>query len=190
MKSSVPAPFAVTATLAFGLSCILLAGCGGGAAQAPQKEDESGATTEIELASVGGSGASGTAAFSEVSEGVEVALSVRGLPDPEATYLAHIHPGTCAEEGREERAGGGHSHEGESHEPGGDHEHEESGAEIEYPLAPLIPDAEGDGSSTSVLEGVTTDELFSGDPKYVNAHASGTGDPPVLVCGDLPAGQG
>ena len=203
MRSSVPASPAAAAMLVLSLSCVLLlVGCGQEEPVEKAEEeagveevaDEGGAVTEVELEPMDNSGASGTAAFSETPEGVEVAFSVRGLPEPGATYLSHIHPGTCAEEGRERRAGGedDHSreeetHEGEAHEGEADHddEHGSGIGEIEYPLTPVTPDAEGNGSSTTVLEGVTADELFSGEPKYVNAHASGSENPLVLACGDL-----
>jgi hypothetical protein len=210
VRSSVPGLPAAAATLAISLSCMLflLSGCGQGEEAAEKAEDETtieeaadegNAITEVALEPVNNSGAGGAAVFSETSQGVEVELSVGGLPDPGATYLSHIHPGTCAEEGRERRASGeanhsseGEAHEGEGHEGEAGHgdEHESEMGEIEYPLTPVIPDAEGNGSSTTVLKDVTADELFSGDPKFVNAHASGSGNPPVLACGDLPAEEG
>jgi len=180
---------------------LLLAGCGQEESVEKAEEeagveeaaDESGAATEVELEPVDNSGVEVAAAFSEIPEGVEVALSVRGLPDPGATYLSHIHPGMCAEEGSARRVGGDADHdqegdeEGEVHEGEADHNDEgDSGiGEVEYPLTPVSPDAAGNGSSTTVLEGITLDELFSGEPTYVNAHASGSGNPPVLTCGDL-----
>jgi hypothetical protein len=204
VRSSVPASPAAAAMLVLSLSCILLlAGCGQEEKPVEKAEeeagveevaDERGLSTEVELEPVDNSGTNGSAAFSETPEGVEVALSVQGLPDPKATYLSHIHPGTCDEKGRERRPGSDadHSREEESqeadiHKGEADHdaEHGSEIGEIEYPLMPVSPDAEGTGSSTTVLEGVTPDELFSGEPKYVNAHASGSGDSPVLACGDL-----
>jgi hypothetical protein len=205
VRSSVPGLPAAAATLAISLSCMLflLSGCGQREEAAEKAEDETtieeaadegNAITEVALEPVDNSGAGGTAAFTETSQGVEVELSVGGLPDPGATYLSHIHPGTCAEERRERRASGeaGHSSEGEAHEGEAGHgdEHESEMGEIEYPLTPVIPDTEGNGSSTTVLKHVTADELFSGDLKFVNAHASGSGNPPVLACGDLPAEEG
>jgi hypothetical protein len=205
VRSSVPGLPAAAATLVISLSCMLflLSGCGQGEEAAEKAEDETtieeaadegNAITEVALEPVDNSGAGGTAVFSETSQGVEVELSVGGLPDPGATYLSHIHPGTCAKEGRERRASGEgvHSSEGEAHEGEAGHgdEHESEMGEIEYPLTPVSPDAEGNGSSTTVLKDVTANELFSGEPKFVNAHASGSGNPPVLACGDLPAEEG
>jgi hypothetical protein len=88
-------------------------------------------------------------------------------------YLAHIHPGTCAEE-----EGGGAEH-GHSH-----HEHAAT-EEIEYPLTPVEPDAKGNGTSTTVVNNVTLEGLLSGDPKHVNVHKPGSGEPPPVTCANL-----
>jgi hypothetical protein len=122
------------------------------------------------------SGVSGTASFEEISEGVLVKLKLRGLPKPNAFYLAHIHPGTCAQE----------AEEGESHEHG---EHAEEGhvhgGLIESPLSQVKADSEGHGSSTTTLRETFVDKLFSGEPKYVNVHEAGSGNPPILSCANL-----
>ena len=96
------------------------------------------------------------------------------LPNSAKIYLAHIHPGTCAEE-----EGGGAEH---------GHSHHEHGAteEIEYPLTPVEPDAEGNVvTSTTVVHGVTLEGLLSGDPKHVNVHKPGSGEPLPVSCADL-----
>jgi hypothetical protein len=81
-------------------------------------------TAEVDLKPANGTGTKGTATFTKAkgSSGVKVVLKVRELPGSGTMYLAHIHPGTCAEE---EGGGGEHGH---SH-------HQEHGAseEIEYP---------------------------------------------------------
>jgi hypothetical protein len=105
---------------------------------------------------------------------VKVVLRVSGLPKSGTMYLAHIHPGTCAEE---EAAGGGEH--GHSH-----HEHGAS-EEIEYPLTPVDPDAKGNGTSTTVVHNVTLEGLLSGEPKHVNVHEPGPGEPPPVTCADL-----
>jgi len=129
---------------------------------------------------------------------VVVKLELRNLPKPNTLYLAHIHPGTCAE-GETHRHGGthgeegysqkhgesGHEHGGGSHEHGGaSHEHG-AGAKIEHPLSQVKSDSEGHGSSTTTLRGTTVEKLFSGEPKYVNVHEVGGGNPPILTCADL-----
>ena len=133
-------------------------------------------TAEVDLQSEGGSGTRGTATFSKAKggAGVKVVLKVRGLPGSGTMYLAHIHPGTCAEE---EGGGGEHGH---SH-------HQEHGAseEIEYPLMPIEPNAQGDGTSTTVLHHVTLEGLLSGEPKHVNVHKPGPGESPPVTCAKL-----
>jgi len=104
---------------------------------------------------------------------VKVVLEVSWLPKSAKMYLAHIHPGTCAEE-----EGGGGEH-GNSH-----HEHGAT-EEIEYPLSPVEPDAEGNGTSTTVVHNVTLGGLLSGDPKHVNVHKPGSGEPPPVTCANL-----
>jgi hypothetical protein len=103
---------------------------------------------------------------------------VLGLPDPNVTYLTHIHPGTCADEqSGEEEQDSDHEHEHS--------DHEDANEEIEYPLPPISADSQGQGSTAAVLDGVTVQELFSGEPKYINVHAEGSGNPPALACGQL-----
>ena len=128
---------------------------------------------EVDLEPANGSGTTGTATLSKAKGGVKVMLKVYGLPSSGTMYLAHIHPGTCAEEeqGADEH---GHSH----------HEHGAS-EEIEYPLTPVEPDATGDGTSTTVVHNVTLEGLLSGDPKHVNVHRPGSGEPPPVTCANL-----
>ena len=89
------------------LAIFLVVGCGEGDSQGEQ-EDHHASSAKLDLRPVGDSGASGTASFKDSSfkdgpDGVVVRLDLRGLPKPDTSYLAHIHPGTCAEEA-EERA--------------------------------------------------------------------------------------
>ncbi len=103
------------------------------------------------------SGVSGTATLTETGGGVEVVLDVQGLPKDGIEHMAHIHEGaTCADD----RAG--------------------QGGEVKYPLESVV--AEGDtGSSTSTVD-ATFDELFGGEPYYVNVHAEQT-DPEAVPLG-------
>jgi uncharacterized protein (DUF305 family) len=140
---------------------------------------------------VGGSRVSGTATFEESDGGVRVELALEGLPKPGTAYLAHIHPGTCAEGAGE----GSHEHnedhqqaqEKAAHDEGhGGHVYTgEPMDEIEVPLKPVEAEAESHGSSTTVVHDATVDGLFSGEPKYLNVHAAGSGNPPPLACADL-----
>ena len=136
-------------------------------------EAKVGNSAEVDLQPQNGSGTTGKATLSKTDGGgVKVVLEVSGLPRSETMYLAHIHPGTCGEKGEEEE----HGHAGHEH---GTHE------EIEYPLTPVEPDAQGNGSSTTVLKDVTLEGLLSGGPKHINVHEPGSGQPPPVTCANL-----
>jgi len=140
-------------------------------------EEKVGNTAEVELEPANGSGTTGTATLSKAeSGGVKVVLEVSGLPNLGTMYLSHIHPGTCAEALEEAQEDGEH-----------DPSHHEHGAskEIEYPLTPVEPDAGGSGTSKTVVHGVTLEGLLSGDPKHVNVHKPGPGEPPPATCANL-----
>jgi hypothetical protein len=138
-------------------------------------------TVEVALVPGDGSSVTGTATFTDASGGVEVALDVGGLPDPGKTYLAHIHPGSCI--GEPARTGEDHAH---GHHHGNA---DEPADKIEHPLRPVVLDAWGDGSSDTLIKGVTVTQLFSGEPGlYTNVHAESSGSeemPASVVCGDL-----
>ena len=134
-------------------------------------EAKVGNSAQVAFEGQNGSRTTGSATLSKTDGGVKVVLEVSGLPSSETTYLSHIHPGTCGEE------------EEEHHEHGG-HEHGAS-EEIEYPLTPVEPDAQGNGSSTTVVHDVTLEGLLSGDPKHINVHAPGSGQPPPVTCANL-----
>jgi hypothetical protein len=200
----IPIRFCVVVAL---VAVFLLVGCaaGGGASQGQGGQEghtthHQSAIIKLHLHPEHNSGVSGTAFFRHTSDGVVVKLELRNLPKPNTLYLAHIHPGTCAAEGKTHEHGGthggkpGHGSEGGhgnehgwgSHEHGGaNHEHGGAGAEIEYPLSQVKSDSQGHGSSTTTLGETSVDKLFSGDPKYVNVHEAGSGNPPILACADL-----
>jgi hypothetical protein len=159
-------------------AAFLLVGCGGGGSQGEQDHTHHSDSAKFELHPEGDSGVRGTASFEDTSDGVVVNLDLRGLPKPNTFYLAHIHRGTCAE-GEEEA--GAHEH-GEHNEEGEGHVH---GEEIEYPLSQVKSDSKGHGSSTTTLRETSVEELFSGEPKLVNVHEAGSGNPPILTCADL-----
>lgn len=134
---------------------------------------------KVTLVPADGFGASGTATFTDVDGGVEVGLEVRGLPEPGATYLAHIHPGACADD-----PNGAHDHH---------HDHGHGIGEIEHPLTPLVPELGGSARSTTTIEGVTLADPFSEEEFHVNVHAEATGSaelPDTLACGELRATGG
>jgi hypothetical protein len=173
----------------------LLAGCGSGSSQGQggQRDhatDHQSANVMLNMHPEGNSGVSGAASFKETSDGVLGKLELRNLPKPDTLYLAHIHPGTCAEGETHEHGGAhgegeyGHEHGGSSHEHGGS-THKHGAAEIEYPLSQVKSDSEGRGSSTTTLGETSVHKLFSGAPKHVNVHEAGSGNPPLLTCADL-----
>jgi hypothetical protein len=86
----------------------LVAGCAGGGGSQIEKEHhahEEGHGTKLAMSPEGGSGVKGTATFEDASRGVTVELELRNLPKPDTLYLAHIHPGTCAQGEEEEPHG-------------------------------------------------------------------------------------
>ena len=173
-----------------------MVGCTDGGSQAEQVGDTSHKNSDnvkVALRPDHDSEVSGTASFEDISEGVLVKLKLRGLPKPNELYLAHIHPGTCAQEAEEAQV---HAEHGEDHQHRQHHEEERTGLghsghehgtakEIEYPLSQVKADSEGQGSSTTTLGETSVDKLFSAEPKYVNVHEAGSGNPPILSCVDL-----
>lgn len=132
-----------------------------------------GDSAEVDLEPANGSGASGSATLSKSEGGVKVVLDVSGLPEHDTMYLAHIHPGSCGEEGED---GGSQGHS----------EHEHGAAkEIEHPLSPVYSGEGSEGSSTTVVRKVTLEGLLSADPMYVNVHEPGSGNPPPVACANL-----
>jgi LPXTG-motif cell wall-anchored protein len=109
---------------------------------------------------------SGTAVLENVEDGVEVALEMRGLPEPGVKHINHIHAGgTCADD----RAG--------------------RTAPVTIPLKAIVAQEDGTGSATTTIEGVTVGELFGEDKeRFVLLHAKsekGEGVPPGIACADL-----
>ena len=78
---------------------ILMVGCTDGSSQAGQ-EGQAPHSDAVKLALLPehNSGVSGTVSLENTSGRVLVKLDLRGLPSPNTYYLAHIHPGTCAQE--------------------------------------------------------------------------------------------
>ena len=183
--------------MAFSAIFFLLVGCAGGGSggqggQEGHTSHHHSANVKLDLHTQHNSGVSGTASFEDTPRGVLVKLDLSNLLKPDTLYLAHIHPGTCADEGETHKHGGshggeeehGHQHGGTGHEHGGA-SHEHGGAEIEYPLSQVKSDSEGHGSSTTTLRKTTVEKLFRGEPKYANVHEAGSGNPPILACADL-----
>ena len=180
--------------LLVGLMMVLLSGCAV-AFRASQEEVAKGrstSSTRFELPPTNNSGVSGSATFTKSATGTSVELKLRGLPEPNGIYLAHVHPGSSCEDEKHSDAPEGETANHHSHEyrhGGHAHMHEENhkatAEEIVYPLTPVESNASGEGSSTTVLEGVALDELNSHGPRYLNVHAAGSGDPTQLACAVL-----
>ena len=135
-------------------------------------------SAKVELKPQNGSHTVGRATLTGSDGGVRVELSLSSLPKPNTFYLAHIHPGTCAEG---EQEGGAHHQEGHEH---GEHGNGAAG-KIEWPLSQVRSDVRGHGSSSTTLKDASIEELFTGEVKHLNVHAAGSGNPPVLACADL-----
>jgi hypothetical protein len=148
------------------LAIFSMIGCTGSGSQAEPGHAHQSDNVKLELRPEHNSEVTGTASFEDITDGVVVKLELRGLPKPNTLYLAHIHPGTCAE-GEEEKEA---------------HEH---GEEIEYPLSQAKSNSEGHGSSTTTLGKTSVDKLFLGEPKHLNVHEADSGNPPILTCADL-----
>ena len=123
-------------------------------------------SAEVQLTQSRDSGVSGTAFLEDVEGGVEVALEMRGLPEPGVKHINHIHAGgTCADD----RAG--------------------RTAPVTIPLKAIVAQEDGTGSATTTIEGVTVGELFGEDKeRFVLLHAKsekGEGVPPGIACADL-----
>lgn len=171
-----------------GLAVMLfLGGCGGASRVSQEETTDYTSTTfiRLKLSPINAAGVVGSATFAQAAAGTKVHLILQGLPKPNGTYLAHVHPGSCE----------GHPHASKAttaahydHEHADVHAREDDSAtadEIGYPLMPVKSNTEGAGSSSTVLEGLTVGELLTGDSKYINVHAAGSGDPPQLVCANL-----
>jgi hypothetical protein len=185
----------------------LLVGCLGGGSQgqegghkqhATHREEhaahQQSANVKLTLRPEHNSKVSGITSFKDTSDGVLVKLKLRNLPKPDTFYLAHIHPGPCAEED-----GAAHAEHSEAHQHGEHHEEQraaqghsghEHGAQIDYPLSQVKSGSEGGGSSTTTLGETSVDKLFSGEPKHVNVHEAGSGNPPILTCAELKKQKG
>ena len=169
---------------------------------------------EAELKPVGKVGVRGTAVFKKVGDlGVQLGLEAANLPKPGAAYYAQIHEGECPngqgeqsvdgrelgeDHGHEQEHGGmslpvamvrldrllanvseEYAHSGHEHAPAA-----ELPGKIDSPIS-VVSSADATGSVTTLLEGVTPKQIFSGKPKYLDLHAMNSEDAPLLACTDL-----
>ena len=126
-----------------------------------------------------GSDARGTASLTEDPQGAVVALDIGNLNEEDGTvHPAQIYEGgTCTGE----QAG--------------------NGAQVLYPLNPLTvrtypvnlngANSTISATNTTLIEGVTLDQLLQGPPKYINVDAAedanGGPVPSSMLCADLPS---
>jgi hypothetical protein len=180
-----------------GLALMLLLDSCGEASRAPQEEtakSRSTSSVRLELSPTNNSGVGGSATLTKAGAGTRVELKLWGLPEPNEIYLAHMHPGSCEDAEHSDVLEGDtayhHDHEHGHDEHTDAHEQEDENVkapaeEIEQPLTPVESNAAGQGSSTTMLEGVALGELLSDGSRYLNVHAAGSGDPPQLTCANV-----
>jgi hypothetical protein len=148
-------------TMVFGATLLASLVLGGSAFAQEEK------SIELQLTPSRDSGVSGTAILTDVEDGVEVELSMEGLPEEGVKHINHFHGGgTCADD-REGRT-----------------------APVTIPLEPVIANADGTGSATSTIKDVTLDKLLGDDQeRFILLHdkvKKGEGVPPGITCADLP----
>ena len=149
-----------TVSIVFGVTLLASLVLGGTAFAQDEK------SVQLELTPSRDSGVRGTAILKDVKGGVNVELSMKGLPEEGVKHINHIHGGgTCADD----RAG--------------------RTAPVTIPLNTVVADADGTGSATTIKD-VTLDQLLGKDQhRFVLLHAKvekGQGVPPGISCADLP----
>jgi hypothetical protein len=150
-------------TMVFGATLLASLVLGGSAFAQEEK------SIELQLTPSRDSGVSGTAILTDVEDGVEVELSMEGLPEEGIKHINHFHGGgTCADD------------------------REGNTAPVTIPLEPVIANADGTGSATSTVKDVTLDKLLGDDQeRFILLHdevKKGEGVPPGISCADLPQG--
>ena len=148
-------------TMVFGATLLASLVLGGSAFAQEEK------SIELQLTPSRDSGVSGTAILTDVEDGVEVELSMEGLPEEGVKHINHFHGGgTCADD-----------REGKT-------------APVTIPLEPVIANADWTGSATSTVKDVTLDKLLGDDQeRFILLHdkaKKGQGVPPGISCADLP----
>jgi hypothetical protein len=129
---------------------------------------EEGQSTKVQLTQIRGSGVSGTANLTDVDGGMEVTLSVQGLPEPGVRHINHIHAGGTCSDVQAGRV-----------------------PPVTIPLKTIVPQRDGTGSAITFVRGVSLDKIFNQYKKrliIVHAKAKqGGGVPPGISCADLVA---
>lgn len=149
------------ATMVFGATLLAMLVLGGSAVAQEEK------SAQLQLTPSRDSGVSGTAILTDVEDGVEVELSMKGLPEEGVKHINHFHGGgTCADD-RDGRT-----------------------APVTIPLDTVLANGDGTGSATTTLKDVTLDQLLGDDQhRFILLHdkvKKGQGVPPGISCADLP----
>jgi hypothetical protein len=143
------------------LAFLALALAWGGGAMAQETQ-----SMVLQLTPSRDSGVSGTATLTDVGEGVEVELNMRGLPEAGVEHINHFHAGGSCTADREGNV-----------------------APATIPLKTIVAKEDGTGSGATTLEDVTLDSLFDpGKDRYIALHSEveeGQGVPPVISCADV-----
>ena len=150
-----------TVSIVFGVTLLASLILGGTAFAQDEK------SVQLELTPSRDSGVRGTAILKDVKGGVNVELSMKGLPEEGVKHINHIHGGgTCADD-RDGRT-----------------------APVTIPLNTVVANADGTGSATTTIKNVTLDQLLGKDQhRFILLHAKvkkGQGVPPGISCADLP----
>ncbi|MCA1731950.1 MAG: CHRD domain-containing protein [Actinobacteria bacterium] len=127
---------------------------------------------ELQFKPQNNSGVSGTATLRDVDGGLEVTLNMQGLPEAGIEHINHFHAGgSCA-----------------GYEAG-------ENIPITIPLETIVANADGTGSATTTLDGVTLDQVMNQDQERIivfhTKQQEGVPVPPPIACADVnpPAGE-
>ena len=174
-------------------------------------------SVEVALEPVSDSGVSGKVLVKEIEAGIQLELKASGLPTPGSSYLAQAHSGECADLQGEGDGEHGEDHGSDKHEHGaagpaatfarldvrlvkrpemeahGGHENAPDPSELpgdmDQPIE-FLASADGTAAVTTLLQGASLDRLLSGEPKYVDLHASNSEEAAPLACADLDRAEG
>ena len=152
--------------IVLGITLLVALAFGTGVADAQEPGTQQGESVKLQLTPSRDSGVSGTATLTNVKDGVEVTLDMSGLPEAGVEHINHFHGGgTCADD----RAG--------------------NTAPVTIPLANVVAQDDGTGSTTTVIENTSLAKLFdSSEERFILLHAKteeGEGIPPGISCADL-----
>lgn len=166
--------FLSMAILSLGTALFVVLGTSGVGAAQEKTEAQQEQSTKLELDEVANSGVSGTADLRDVEDGVQITLTMQGLPEEGVEHLNHFH-------------GGGRCSDVQNGE----------NLPITIPLATIVADEDGTGSATTTLEGITLSRLFDRSQERVilvhdELYEGEEGIPAAISCADVnnaPSGE-